>query len=373
MRLLVNTKARSFGAVRLAVTFLLAAAFAASAFAQAAPLLTLNSNFSVFDFGRVKTGIVSPSTIITVSNSGTAALTISSVTITGTNATDYQFGGSTCIGATLAVGGTCTATVRFAPLSVGTRTASLTLTDNASGSQHLVPLTGVGLNPNIPNKAVGPIDPRVAFPLWYQDDLGSRVALCLDTNTLCLTFPPNSAAPPSVTTASINFPATGEAFYWYADARLGNGGKNGRLIIDKEAAFTTGNPVVGQQITFDRVRIRLDNLTAGASYTITHPFGTITLVADVDGSIDYTEDIGCGASPCDFRAALNGKVSNFLRWDPAVAPAAPAGYLGDPNVTHTITGSPFNTNFFRVVGPNAGGAGINTIQTSQFTLAGKIF
>jgi hypothetical protein len=371
MKLLVNTKVRSLGALRLAVTFILAAAFAASAFAQAAPLLTLNSNFSLFDFGRVKTGIVSPATIITISNSGTAALTISSVTITGTNATDYQFGGSTCIGATLAPGGTCTATVRFAPLSVGTRVARLTLANNASGSQHLIPLTGVGLNPNIPNKAVGPIDPRVAFPLWYQDDLGSRVSLCLDTNTLCLTTPPNTSAPASVTDASINFPD--EAFYWYADARITGGGKNGRLVIAKEAAFTTADAVVGQQITFDRVRVRISNLVAGASYTITHPFGTITLVADADGVIDNTEDIGCGAAPCDFRAALNGKVSNFLRWDPAVAPAAPAGYLGDPNVTHTITGSPFNTNFFRVVGPNAGGVGINTVQTNQFTIAGKIF
>jgi hypothetical protein len=89
--------------------------------------------------------------------------------------------------------------------------------------------------------------------------------------------------------------------------------------------------------------------------------------------IDTTENIGCGTAPCDFRTSLDDKLSRFLKWDPAVSPKAPTGYLGDPNLTHTIIGSPFNTNIFEVEGPNAGGRGINSIQTDQFTLAGKIF
>ena len=40
----------------------------------------------------------------------------------------------------------------------------------------------------------------------------------------------------------------------------------------------------------------------------------------------------------------------FLKWDPAVAPAAPVGFIGDPNVDHPVVGSPFNTNFVRVEG-----------------------
>jgi hypothetical protein len=339
--------------------------------------------------------------------------------------------------------GTCTATVRFNPLAVGSRTANLTVTDNAAGSQHLVVLRGTGLNPAIPNKAVGPIDPRVAFPLWYQDELGVKLQLCLDTtatNNLCVTQPP-VAAPPFVTTANINFPD--EAFYWYADARITRSiGGNVRLVLAKEAAFTTPLPSIGNQITFDRIRVRIDNLTPGATYTITHPFGVMTATANADGGIvinsslkttttastaattsgrttdgfdatvaptttadiliidgeaaaptdgtivaakgsgsgggssaeiNTTEDIGCGSAPCDFRASLEGKISRFLKWDPAVAPAAPVGYLGNPNTTHAITGSPFNTNIFKVDGPNVGGPGVNSIQTNLFTLAGKLF
>ena len=37
-----------------------------------------------------------------------------------------------------------------------------------------------------------------------------------------------------------------------------------------------------------------------------------------------------------------------------------------------MIGSPFNTNFFRIAGPNVGGAGINTIQTTLFSVQGKI-
>ena len=92
-----------------------------------------------------------------------------------------------------------------------------------------------------------------------------------------------------------------------------------------------------------------------------------------ESGVDETEDIGCRAAPCDFKAALNGEIGVFLRWDPAVLPAAPAGYLGDPNVLHRVTGSPANTNYFRIAGPNVGGAGVNTIQTNLFSVSGKLF
>jgi hypothetical protein len=448
MQLTKNTATykRAARAVRPLIALLFAVAVSAVAFGQVPPTLTLNSNVGLFFFGRVNTGALSPNTVITISNGGTGSVLITNVTVTGANAADFALVSTTCVNASLTSVGTCTATVRFNPLAVGSRTANLTVTDNAAGSQHLVVLRGTGLNPSIPNKAVGPVDPRVAYPLWYQDELGVKLRLCLDTtttNNLCITQPPVAAAA-SVTTANINFPD--EAFYWYADARINRSiGGNVRLVLAKEAAFTTPLPSIGNQITFDRIRVRIDNLTAGATYTITHPFGVMTATADSDGGIvinsslkttttastsvapatfsttrtttadgftpiatsaepapatldggttvndgdqivfassggsssgaeiNTTEDIGCGSAPCDFRASLEGKISRFLKWDPAIAPAAPAGYLGNPNTLHAITGSPFGTNIFKVDGPNVGGAGINSIQTNLFTLSGKLF
>jgi hypothetical protein len=445
------SRSRATVAVRLIAAIFAAVVFSASVFAQVPPTLTLNSNVGLFFFGRFNTGTISPNTVITISNGGTGGVIITNVQITGANPGDFTLVGTTCINATLTSTGTCTATVRFNPIGAtfGSRNANLTVTDNANGSQHLVPLRGTALNPAIPNKAVGPVDPRIGYPYWYQDELGVKLYLCLDLSGNCITTPPNAGAA-SVTTASINFPD--EAFYWYADARINRAsGGNVRLVLAKEAAFTSALPSVGNQITFERIRVRIDQLTPGATYTITHPFGVMTATADADGGIvinsalkatttastasastttratatrdgftpaaeptavepatvesaptdtkaepdttiaakgpgsgggggggstaeiNTTEDIGCGSAPCDFRVSLEGKLSRFLRWDPAINPQAPAGYLGNPNVTHAITGSPFNTNIFKVDGPNVGGPGINSIQTNLFTLAGKLF
>jgi hypothetical protein len=356
-------------ALRLLVALVAVASFGTAVLGQIAPTLTLRSNFSLFDFGRFNTGTLSPNTVITVNNGGTGTVTITNVAITGTNAADFTLVSTTCINATLNTVATCTATVRFNPLAIGTRRADLTVTDTANGSQHLVPLRGVGLNPSLPNEAVGPIDPRTGFPLWHQDEQGRKLQLCLDSATLCLS---SVTGAPSVTTALINFP--GEAFYWSAESEITlPGGGRARLVLAKEAAFTTEEATVGEQIVFDRIRVRIDELTPNTTYTVTHPFGVMTLVSDDSGEIDTTTDIGCGGSPCDFRMSMNGANNVFLRWDPAFLPAAPAGYLGDPTVEHRVTGSPFNTNFFRIVGPNVGGAGVNTIQNNLFTVSGKLF
>ena len=47
--------------------------------------------------------------------------------------------------------------------------------------------------------------------------------------------------------------------------------------------------------------------------------------------------------PCDYSLALRSDVlGGFLRWDPSQLPTAPAGYLGDPNVLHTVVGAPYH-------------------------------
>ena len=56
----------------------------------------------------------------------------------------------------------------------------------------------------------------------------------------------------------------------------------------------------------------------------------------------------------------------------AVAPAAPAGYIGDPLVLHTVVGSPTGNNLFRLEELQGGGNGSNLIdQTTLFSVAGK--
>jgi hypothetical protein len=84
----------------------------------------------------------SPMTL-TLSNVGMAALTIGSITKGGTNSADYAITSNTC-GSSLAVGAKCVITVTFTPSALGSRTANITVADNACGSPHVIPLTGKG-------------------------------------------------------------------------------------------------------------------------------------------------------------------------------------------------------------------------------------
>ncbi len=83
--------------------------------------------------------------VISLTNSGNAPLTISSIAIGGTNSGDFTQT-NTCPGsnATLAANANCTISVIFTPTATGGRGASIVVTDSAPGSPHSVTLTGTG-------------------------------------------------------------------------------------------------------------------------------------------------------------------------------------------------------------------------------------
>ena len=89
-------------------------------------------------FGGQTVGTTSAAQTVTLSNTGGAALTISSIAASG------DFAESNSCGSSLAAGGNCTISVTFTPTASGTRTGSLSVTDNASGSPQTVSLTGTG-------------------------------------------------------------------------------------------------------------------------------------------------------------------------------------------------------------------------------------
>jgi hypothetical protein len=82
--------------------------------------------------------------VATLTNTGGAPLSITSITITGTNTTDFVQT-NTC-GASVAVTASCTINVTFTPLATGARTASVQIADNAAGSPQSISLTGTGTN-----------------------------------------------------------------------------------------------------------------------------------------------------------------------------------------------------------------------------------
>jgi hypothetical protein len=80
------------------------------------------------NFGSFSVNTTSAASNFTVTNTGNAALSITSFGISGVNSSSFQQGASTC-GSSLAAGASCTIAVTFAPTSVGTFTATLSVTD----------------------------------------------------------------------------------------------------------------------------------------------------------------------------------------------------------------------------------------------------
>jgi hypothetical protein len=105
-----------------------------------APAVTLSPSKLTFAAQLVKT--TSPPQAVTLTNSGTAALTIGSFAFAGSNAADFAQS-NTC-GSSVAAGASCTINVTFTPPASGAQTATLNITDNASGSPQKVQLSGQG-------------------------------------------------------------------------------------------------------------------------------------------------------------------------------------------------------------------------------------
>jgi hypothetical protein len=128
-------------------------------------------------FGSQAVGVASSAHVITVTNTGTAALTISTVSLTGANVPAFSQM-NTC-GAPLAVSGTCTISVTFTPPSAGAKSASVSIASNAAGSPSTVSLTGTGSS-GAP--AISLSAPSIAFGS-QTDGVASSAQVITVTNT----------------------------------------------------------------------------------------------------------------------------------------------------------------------------------------------
>ncbi len=95
-------------------------------------------------FSGVISGTLSSPKTITLSNTGTEFITISSISLSGTNANQFSIPATTdyCTGETVAASGNCSFQVIFSPTSVGEKTANVNLTSLYYGSPASLPLYG---------------------------------------------------------------------------------------------------------------------------------------------------------------------------------------------------------------------------------------
>lgn len=375
-----------------------------------APIVSFDT--ALLDFGNIRVASASSIQNITLTNTGNAPLEVTGLTKGGLDAADFTVVQDTCSSPDgsrfFDPGMTCFVSIKASPSVVGARNATISISDNAGGSPHAVALTANGTGGLSAVAAAN----TFGFPDWYQDENGAQIVPCYDQvpdpanpgllliDPLCLLPPDTETLPDGTVTwdqslplnppapftinpaAPVNFP--GESFYYAAEALLeypdcADATKTQKSVglIGLESTWAAGTPISGDQIVFGRKRFFSKGLCPLTDYQITTPYGTEIVTSDADGMIKANTkvDTGCLAAPCNFGEAMADPLFNgMLRWDPAVAPAAPPGYLGDGFTPHSIIGGTYtapgsNTpvDYYEIKNPD----GTILASTNQWTVWGK--
>ncbi|HEV2378874.1 MAG TPA: choice-of-anchor D domain-containing protein [Terriglobia bacterium] len=250
----------------------------------------------------------SPAQVVTLTNSGNATLTISSIAASGNFAETNTCGGSVKAGAN------CTISVTFTPLTAGTLTGSITIADNNNGianSTQTVSLTGTG-----------------------------------------------SVLEASVSPASLTF--TGQAVGTTSGAQVATLTNKGTVTLTITGVTTTGD--------FAETNTCGTTVAVGASCTISVTFaptkggsrsGTLT-ITDKNGS-------GSGSGTSTATVTLSGTgIAPVATLTPATLPAFAAQAVGTTSAPQTITLSNTGSATLIVTGVTAAGdfAETNTCGTT---------
>ncbi len=134
-------------------------------------------------FGNQLINTASAAQTLTLSNNGSSDLTVSGITLSGSNPSDF---GQTSACATVAPGGSCTIAVTFTPTAIGARTASLAVSTNDPVNPTLsVPFSGTGI---APVASVSPTTLSFGSQLLSVPSTAQMVTLFNTTGTADLTI-----------------------------------------------------------------------------------------------------------------------------------------------------------------------------------------
>jgi hypothetical protein len=257
------------------------------------------------NFSPQNLGTSSNPVAVTLVNTGNAALTISTVSITGANASDFS--PNNACGSSLAAGASCTVNVTFTPAAGGSRTASLTITDSAPGSPQSVSLSGTGLGPvanlslyalTFGSLAVGATSPAQTVTLMNTGSSPLNIMGIVasgdfgETNTCNMSLAAGGNCQISVTFSPT---ATGSLSGAVTVTYNGSGSPqtitlSGSGVIGiPTTVVLTASPIqaaAGQYVTFNVSVLAQSNLEISGSVTFfdgTTSLGTATLVQDFYG------------------------------------------------------------------------------------------
>ena len=273
-----------------AITAVATGPFAAQIFLQGAfPVSSLSP--TSLTFSQQSVGSTSPPQVVTLTNTGAAALALTSVGITGPNAGD--FAQTNNCGSTLAPTAGCQISVTFAPIAPVNAVASLNLTDNAPGSPQAIALAG-----STPAVAVAALSPKtIAFPNQYVGTSGLPQTVTLNnTGTAALAITSVTASPSDfgVLNSCGNSVAPGSscAIGVFFDPAA-SGARTGTMTITDNAADSPQTVTLsgtGQDFSVASSGSPTATVTAGQT-------ANYTLAVSPGGGFNQTVAFTCGGAP----------------------------------------------------------------------------
>jgi hypothetical protein len=356
----------------------------------------LSASPSSVAFGDVASGATSAAQTVTVSNPGSSAVSVSSVS------TSAPFSQTNTCGSSIAAGGTCTVSVKFAPTSGGSQTGSLTVATSAPGSPLTVALTGTGVTATTdlaqgqPATASSSYETYVAsnvtdgntssywessdgsgYPQTIAVDLGSAQSI----GSVTLDLPPSSAWSTRTETLSVLGSTNGTTFSqlvgsagYTFNPSTGNtvtislpSGTSDRYV---ELSFTgntgwtaaqlsefevfpgggstgpTGSPLTASPSSVSFGSETVGSTSSARSVTVSNPGSAAVSMASVGVTGPFSETNNCGTS-----LAAGGSCAVSVTFAPTAAGSA----SGTLSVNSSAPGSPLT-----VALSGTGTAGANT-------------
>jgi hypothetical protein len=343
---------------------------------------SLTASTTSLSFGDVASGSKSAPQTVTISNPGSSAASVSSISITG------QYSQTNTCGSSIAAGGSCTVSVTFAPTSGGSQTGTLSVATSAPGSPLTVALSGTGVTSttnlalNAPITASSSYQTYVAanaddgntssywestdgagYPQTLTVDLGSTQSI----GSITLDLPPSSAwstrtetlsvlgstngssystivgsagytfDPSTGNTATISLPSGTSDRYVRLSFTANSGWSAAQLsefqIFPGGSSTTSGSALTASPSSLSFGNETLGSTSTAQSVTVSNPGSTAASVSSISVSGPFSQTNTCGSS-----IAAGGSCTVSVKF----APTASGSASGTLSVASSAPNSPLS-------------------------------
>jgi len=352
------------------------------------------------DFGSIDDGNSSAARSFTVSNIGGSDLVISTISITGTNASEFSIQSDNCSNQTVTSSGTCTVAVVFSPETEGGKSASLSIPSNDLDTPVLcVELSGIGVNVPPTAEAGGPYsgvagqtitldgsgsgdsDGNIVLYEWDIDNDGTydyssasptqdHIFTGPGSSTIRLRVEDDSGMTDEATT-TVNISASSPTADFSASATSGAA----PLIVNFTNLSTGDNPPLSYEWDFDNDGV-VDSVeeNPSCSYNVAGTYSVKLAVTDADSNVDILTRTDYISVTCQY-VRIQGTTTCYTSIQAAYDDASSSHedtiesgmYLFtedlnfDMDKTTTLRGG-YDSNFSTVVG--------NTVISGNITITG---